>query len=170
MSDKIRKEPEFVELDEIIVVGYQSLISMKHNLIPKLWQRFIARELEIADVSIENVGLGVSHSMEKVKTGGEEGEPVEYQFFHLVGLPVSKVDGLLPEGMTWKKIPAHKYAKFTHKGKLDTLGETYNYIYVIWMAESEYSYDDKAVEFEWYDSRFDIESEDSELDIYVPII
>ena len=86
----------------------------------------------------------------------------------MAALMVNSTDDI-PEGMTYKNIPAHKYAKFTHKGKLDKLGETYNYIYQNWLPKSEYKHDGKAIELEWYDNRFKVDSDESEFDIYISI-
>ncbi len=152
-------EPKFKRLDDLIVVGLQTLNTCHYNVIPVLWQRFLKRESEVQHVAIENVGIGVSFDIEK------KGKDSEY--FHLVGHPVSNT-GEIPEGMTYRKIPAHDYAVFTHHGPLSTLGKTYDFIYGEWLPQSEYEYDDSN-ELEWYDERFDPESEESEFDIYVPI-
>jgi AraC family transcriptional regulator len=152
-------EPKFKQLDEMVVVGLQTLNTCSHNVIPRLWQRFLKREKEVQHVRVENVGLGVSFGIEKKEKGSE--------FFHIVGHIVSSIEDI-PEGMTYRKIPAHEYAVFTHRGPLSTLGKTYDFIYGKWMPESEYEYDDSN-EIEWYDERFDPEGEDSEFEIYVPI-
>jgi AraC family transcriptional regulator len=152
-------EPKFKKLEDMLVVGLQTLNTCHYNVIPKLWQRFLKRESEVQHVAAENVGLGVSFGIEKKEK--------ESEFFHIVGHIVSSIEGI-PEGMTYRKIPAHDYAVFTHKGPLSKLGETYDFIYGEWMPKSEYEYDDSN-EIEWYDERFNPEAEDSEFDIYVPI-
>ena len=161
-----KMQPKIVDLDEMTVVGISSLVSMKCNLIHQLWERFMPREKEIKDVAIPGVGLEVSFDMKEVKVEGTEKK--DYEFIVLVGLPVNNIDDI-PEGMTYKKIPAHKYAKFVHKGLISKIMETFNYIYEEWLPTSGYEGDSQACEIEWYDERFKIESEDSEFDIYVPI-
>ena len=84
-------------------------------------------------------------------------------------MPVTEI-GEIPEGMTWKNIPAGLYAKFTHKGSLENLSETYAFIFNQWLPNSGYMYDPSKVDFEWYDERFDMGESESEFDIYVPII
>lgn len=161
-------EPEIVELDEMTVVGIQSLISSKHNLIPKLWEKFMTRDKEVKHMSNKNVAFGVSFDMQEIPSEGEDAKK-EYQFFHLVGLAVDNTNNI-PEGMTYKKVPAHKYAKFTHKGLLSKLEKTYNDIFSGWLPASEYEYaGDSGCDLEWYDDRFKMDSEESEFDIYVPI-
>jgi AraC family transcriptional regulator len=154
-----RMEPKFKKLDDMIVVGLQTLNTCHYNVIPRLWQRFLKRENEIKHIAVENVGIGVSFDIEKEEKGSE--------FFHLVGHLVSSTEDI-PEGMTYRKIRAHDYAVFTHRGPLSTLGKTYDFIYGEWLPKSEYDYDDSN-EIEWYDERFDPLSEVSEFDIYVPI-
>jgi AraC family transcriptional regulator len=150
-----------VELNEMTVVGMQSLITMKHNLIPKLWESFGTRGNEIKNRIKKDVALGVSFDMEE-KDG-------VYEFVHLVGFVVSDTKAI-PEGMTYKKIAAHTYAKFTHRGPLADLSKTYDKIFVEWLPTSGYVYDNEACDIEWYDERFRFEEEDSEFDIYVPIL
>ncbi len=75
----------------------------------------------------------------------------------------------IPLNMLGKTIPANKYAVFTHKGPIKNIGKTYYYIYTKWLPESKF---DKIYEydFELYDERFKCgESDDSEVDIYIPI-
>jgi AraC family transcriptional regulator len=161
-------EPEIVELGEMTVVGIQSLISSKHNLIPKLWEKFMSRDKEVKHMSNKNAAFGVSFDMQEIPSEGEDAKK-EYQFFYLVGLAVDGTNNI-PEGMTYKKVLAHKYAKFTHKGLLSKLTETYNDIFSKWLPASEYTYDPvTGCDLEWYDNRFKMDSEESEFDIYVPI-
>lgn len=161
----VKMQPEYVELDEMAVVGLSSIVSMKCNLIPQLWERFMPREKEIKHVAIPDVALEVSYDMEKIS---KEGEKEDWLFFDLVGLPVSNTEDI-PEGMTFKRVPAHKYAKFVHKGPISKIMETYNYIYNEWLPKSGHEYDMEACEVEWYDKRFKMEDADSEFDIYIPI-
>ena len=76
----------------------------------------------------------------------------------------------IPKGMIVEKIPAQKYAVFIHIGKLNNISLTYRYIYGDWLPNNtRYERVPFAPEFEWYDKRFNLNSEDSELDLYIPI-
>ena len=161
----VEMQPEYVELDEMTVVGLSSIVSMKCNLIHQLWERFMPREKEIKHVAIPGVALEVSYDMEKIS---KEGEKEDWVFFDLVGYVVSSTDDI-PEGMSYKIVPAHKYAKFVHTGPISKITETYDYIHEEWLPKSGHEYDMEACQVEWYDERFKIESEDSQFDIYVPI-
>lgn len=157
--------PQIVELDAMTVVGIPSLINSKCNIIGKLWMRFLPRGQEVQHVSMEKVAFGVSFGMDMLSS---EGERPEYEFMHLVGHPVNSIEGI-PEGMSYKNVPAHKYAKFTHKGPLSKLDTTYNDIFMQWLPASSEEYDPSGCDLEWYDERFKHEEDDSEFDIYVPV-
>ncbi len=166
VKEAIKIAPEYVELDEMTVVGLSSLVSMNCNLIHQLWERFSPREKHIKDIAIPNVALEVSFDTKEIQIEGTEKK--DYEFFVIVGLAVKNIDDI-PEGMTYKKVPAHKYAKFVHKGPISNIMETYNYIYNEWLPKSGHEYDWEACEVEWYDNRFKIDEADSEFDIYIPI-
>ncbi len=153
---------EIVELGKMTVVGVSTFVSSDNNLIPMLWERFMERCSEIKGIAKEKVMLGVSYAMQPMS------EENKFSFFHLVGYIVNDTKNL-PEGMTYKIIPKHKYAKFQHKGKLESLMKTYNCIYSEWLPAAPYVYDEKACEFEWYDERFIPDSDESVMDIFVPI-
>ena len=158
-------EPKIVDLGEITVVGMQSLIHSKCNVIAKLWERFVPRDKEITHVAAQpQAAFGLSFEMVEIPSEQEK----EFLFFYLAGLAVSSIEDI-PEGMTYKRVPAHKYAKFTHRGLLTKLDETYKYIFYKWLPASGYTYDGAACDLEWYDGRFKLDNEDSEFDIYVPI-
>ncbi len=165
-KEVVKMQPEFVELDEMTVVGLSSIVSMKCNLIHQLWERFTLREKEIKKIAIPGVALEVSFATKEIEIEGSDKK--DYEFFVVIGFAVENIDEI-PEGMTYKKVPAHKYAKFVHKGPISKITETYNYIYNEWLPKSGQEYDWEACEVAWYDERFKIESEDSQFDIYVPI-
>lgn len=71
--------------------------------------------------------------------------------------------------MDSKVLKGGKYAVFTHKGKLDTLHMTYEFIWGTWVLCSGYEIDLRD-DFEFYDERFLGPDQDaSEFDIYIPI-
>ncbi|MCD4655971.1 MAG: GyrI-like domain-containing protein, partial [Planctomycetes bacterium] len=82
---------------------------------------------------------------------------------------VDAVEGReIPDGMIERSIDASKYAVFTHKGKLDSIKDTYNYIYSVWVPKGERKLR-AGNTFELYDERFKYQQDDSEMDIYIPI-
>ncbi len=92
----------------------------------------------------------------------------ETVFTTIAGVEVSEISSI-PEGMTSRIMPTQKYAVFVHKGSLDNLRHTYEFIYNTWAAKSEFEIAE-ADDFELYDERFNpMDDENSEIDIYVPI-
>lgn len=152
--------PEIVRLDEMTIVGYQSLVSMNHNLIFDLWMRYFTKIGEIQNMTGTKASLGVSY-------WGEQKDD-DYIFFHIVGVQVSDFS-TIPQGMTYLIIPAHSYAKFTHIGPISEIGKTYEYIYGEWAMSGDFPISEDFFEIEWYDERFNPDSPESELDIYIPI-
>lgn len=153
------------QVDEILVVGINSLISENYNLIWLMWERLLQSHETIENKTDPTIGIGISFGFEYIEN---EDKTVESIYYHLVGMPVSSV-GSLPQGMSWYRIPAGSYAVFTHKGPMTGLSDTYNYIFNEWLPGADYQYDPEKVDFEWYDSRFQENDENSEFDIYVPV-
>ncbi len=152
---------DIVEFPETKTVGMSTLISSDFNIMGMLWSRFMAREAELSNVIKEEVGLGITYDMEDFGEG-------KYLFAHMAAMMVSDYENI-PEGMTTKTIPAGKYAKFTHIGPLSTLHTTYMKIYSEILPASQFKGSEGGIEFEWYDERFKMESEESEIDIYIQV-
>lgn len=71
--------------------------------------------------------------------------------------------------MISKTLDSGKYAVFTHKGKINTLHLTYDYIWGTWVLCSGFEIDQRD-DFEFYDERFlGPDNDFSELDIYIAI-
>ena len=154
-------EPKFVVKQEFKVIGLEIKTTMKENeeekTIPKLWDKYAPRMSEIKNVAVAKRDLGLCEVVGKS----------DDSFSYIACKEVENFD-FVPEGMSCKTIPTTKYAVFTHTGKVDKLGETYQYIYGTWLMNSGYHVEEGSCDFELYDDRFD-NSETSEMDIYVPI-
>lgn len=152
-------EPKIIFKDTFTVVGMEIITTQEDNntnfTIPKLWSRFNPRANEINNRHAGGLGLCVSEGFENC------------DFSYMACCEVSAVDSI-PEGMIARTIPACKYLVFTHKGSVDNLGETYDFIYGKYIPNANYEIQTK-VDFELYDERFNPDSPDSEMDIYIPI-
>ncbi|MFD2171141.1 GyrI-like domain-containing protein [Tumebacillus lipolyticus] len=73
------------------------------------------------------------------------------------------------DSMVTHEVAAHRYAVFTHRNKLNTLGSTYDHIYKSWLPTSEHERDFAAPYLEFYGERFAVDKADSELEIWLPI-
>ena len=159
-------QPVIRFFDEKKVVGmgtkFISILSPDHDnekVIPALWGQYLPKSQAI-QARVGWADLGVCFD-----PGPEKSHPDEC--FYLAGAEVTSTADI-PDGMMAMTIPAGKYAVFTHKGALDKLGFTMKYIYGSWLPKSGEKLRD-APDLEIYDQRFKPDSEDSELDICIPI-
>ena len=166
-KDHISREPQFVSIPAIDVVGIEGTSTKNNNIIPQLWDRFLPRVKEIRNPVDEHLayGLCMMPDEEDASTQTDDSE-----FTAVVSIPVSKVDRI-PEGMVHRTIPAGEYAVFTHRGKFidGNLTKSYEYIYGTWLPRASIKIVGK-VDFELYDERFKgVDNDDTEIDIYIPI-
>lgn len=77
-------------------------------------------------------------------------------------------DNELPTGMVNLIVPETKYAKFTHKGKVEIINNTVNYIYSSWLMQSNelHTY---GADIEVYGDDFIPDSDDSIIHYLIPI-
>ena len=161
-------EPKILELNEMKLVGIGSnFISVlspdknNHVVIPQLWDRYLKRCKEIDErVSRVDYGLCDRISEETQRTHPDE-------CFYMACAEVASFDSV-PEGMETRVVPGGRYAVFTHTGTLDHLEHTMNFIYGSWLPKSGEELRD-APDLERYDERFKPDSEESELDIFIPL-
>lgn len=161
----INMEPVLKTLPEILVIGMSGrFISVrspeKNNMmvIPKLWQSYMPRRHEIKNTkSYADMGICFPVS--------DKSHPEECGY--IAGAEVTSLDEI-PEGMTGLSVPASEYAVFTHKGVLDTIEHTMNYIYGSWLPKSGRKLK-MAPDIEMYGPKFKLNHPDSELEIYIPI-
>jgi predicted aldo/keto reductase-like oxidoreductase/predicted transcriptional regulator YdeE len=152
--------PNIVDKEEFQIIGIEDVGKRESRNTGDIWTKFQASAPNILNRDASH-GLGISSVTKELLEKGEDR--------YIVANEVSKVENV-PEGMMTEIIPAQKYAIFTHIGKLNNIGETFQYIYEDWLVNNtRYERVPFAPEFEWYDQRFNINSDDSELDLYIPI-
>lgn len=154
-------QPRFVSKAAFTVLGMTCQTTMQNNVIPQLWGDFNRRCKELKSTVQPHTCLGICMSDPNVEM--TESTP----FIYLAGMEVSKVDSI-PEGMEIKEIPAADYAVFEHKGSLEKLNDTYDAIYNEWFSSGEHI-QQGDYDFELYDERFEFGSQDSIMEIWVPI-
>src|SRR5690606_7678474 len=145
-----------MEKDELILIGFQRnylVTDDTHTLIPQLWDEYLERQNEIKHW-IKEVSAGICFD------GNEQG------FSYFVGGFVTDIEDI-PNGMEVLKLPPQKYAIFTFKGGADKIGDHWEYINDVWDKQTDCVC--TGVDFEYYDSRFHPDSDESELDIYISI-
>ena len=86
---------------------------------------------------------------------------------YMCGVEVS-ADSVVPEGLSQLQVAEQRYAVFTHRGHISTIGGTWEAIFKQWMPASGYT-GVKAPQFETYGSDFDSRSGDGVVEIWIPI-
>ncbi len=154
-------KPRIVVKSEFIVMGLSVKTSdeenEKNNVIGRLWEEYLLRRREIPGKVNPRVDLGVCEII----------EDLEDEFNYICCTEVEEAEGV-PKGMVAERIPASKYAVFTHRGSTHKLGDTYDYILGRWIPNSLFEINKGGHDFELYDDRF-TNGEDSEMEIYIPI-
>lgn len=161
----VSMQPEIVERKEFKAIGMRGKTSLNNNTVPALWMEFVPRMYKVPNRINGKEAFGVCEYI-------PDFDPKEFnddtEFTEFVCVEVDNFSEI-PEGMFNKTIPGGKFAKFTHKGRVDTMKSTYDYIYGTWFPSSKYEVRN-ADDYELYDERFlGIDNEKSEVDIYIPI-
>ena len=160
-QENMTMEPTFKDTDEIKVIGVMANFNedTKHG-IPELWAAFGPRMGEVK-ARLEGCTYGVCFP---AALGDDS-------FDYMAAVPVSNFDEV-PDGMTARTIPPHRYAVFTHKMGSDTihndLQKTVQYIWGTWLPNSGYEHD-RVPDFELYDERMNPETGEGEFDLYIPV-
>jgi AraC family transcriptional regulator len=159
--------PQIIEKPPLRVIGIEapfvSVLSpdaTNFQVIGPLWDKFLHRTKQIPN--------RVGHAMFGIIYGRPESErthPHELQY--LASVPVSATS-TVPDGMVSHNVPAGTFAVFTHRGPIAKIGETVRDIYHAWLPQSGYVHAGIA-DVELYDERFRMNSEDSEMEIWLSI-
>lgn len=123
--------------------------------IPLLWQRY-HHEIDAVPNRVGKVAYGVCCN------GDDAGN-----FDYIAGVEVSDFSDL-PREFSRVRIPAQKYAVFSHKDHISSIRRTINAIWNHWLPQSGFKMAD-APTFERYDHNFDPATGDGGLEIWVPI-
>jgi AraC family transcriptional regulator len=160
----ITLEPKLITLKKLQLVGlktnFYSVDSEKNNIadqLPPLWDTFL-KQVNNIENRIDGIGYGV------IQQTNEKTDHLEYY----AAVEVSSL-GYYPEDMECINIPTANYATFTHKGNVNKINNTVNYIYSSWLLQSDkqHSY---AADLEIYDHRYIADSDDSIIEYAIPIL
>jgi AraC family transcriptional regulator len=123
--------------------------------IPNQWQRF--------HQSVDNIRDRVGKVAYGVCCNGDDSGNFDY----IAGVEVSDFSDL-PREFARVRIPAQKYAVFTHSEHISTIPRTVNTIWNHWLPASGMKAAD-APNFERYDEKFDPATGNGGLEIWVPV-
>ncbi len=123
--------------------------------IPAQWQRF--------GPYIGNIPGQVGWTTYGVCCNSDDTGSFEY----ICGVEASHFSEI-PEELSRIRIPAHRYAVFSHRGHISTIRSTVYTIWNKWLPESGLAVSD-APDFERYDDRFDPKSGSGVVEIWIPM-
>jgi AraC family transcriptional regulator len=123
--------------------------------VPAQWQRFAPH--------LGHIPGQVGHATYGVVCNGDGEGHIDY----ISGVEVASFTDL-PAEFGRIRIPAHRYAVFTHKDHISTIRQTWKAIWSHWLPGSGHQADD-APDFERYDERFDPRTGSGGFEIWLPI-
>ncbi len=157
-------EPTFTSKPAFQAVGVSYIGKNENFEIPGTWVIFNQRFKEIKKSHDECV-YGLCFSTPDDSIGAFQ--PGEFEYVAAAAV----TEGVrIPEGMVYRQVPAHQYAIFTHHGKLDTLKDTYKFIYETWIPQADVKVHPDRFDMEVYTDEFILDSDDSKFYIYVAVI
>ena len=149
-------EPRFETGHFLLIAGLGGRFSPDTTEgIPKLWKTFMPH---IGQVPAQKGDVTYGICCNPDGQGG---------FEYIAGVEISKLDDL-PERYRWIEVQPQQYAVFEHTGSLDTLPQTFQYIWKTWLPGSGRTAAD-APEFERYSADFNPETGTGTLEIWVPL-
>lgn len=149
-------EPRFEHGHFLLIAGLGGRFNQQTSAdIPKLWEQFVPEIGKIPGQKSE-VTYGICCNPD-----GQGG------FEYIAGVEISKLDDL-PEKYRWVEVQPQQYAVFEHKGSLDSLPATFQYIWKTWLPQSGRQAAD-APEFERYSEDFNPKLNTGVLEIWLPL-
>lgn len=164
ISEGVSHKPEIVEQKEMFVVGLRTAFygpySEKNNLgdkLPALWDAFIPRLAAIPGRVADERCYGV------VRQDIHDDDMLEY-------FACTEVQGsnAASENLVSARVPASRYAVFTHRGPARNVDRTVDYIYATWLAQSDLRHT-YGPDLEIYDERWHPTSDDSVMMYAIPV-
>jgi AraC family transcriptional regulator len=118
------ESPRFEQGKEMIIAGLNRHFTQEtRSQIPDLWMKFVPSLGKIPNQKGKST-YGVCH-----------GDDAKGSFEYMAGVEVQSTADL-PSGFTHLKVPAHRYAVFTHSKHISELPKTLDAIYCKWLPNS----------------------------------
>lgn len=157
--------PKILELPEIKVAGIRGETTLRDNRLQELWGRANSLYSQIPNRVPNGRAFGICEACAEntLYTMNDD-----ILFTEVAGTEVSSFEGLT-DPFVPKVIPGGRYAVFTHRGTLQMLPQTFDYIWGTWFLTTKEELDWRE-DFELYDERFlGYNHPDSEVDLYIPV-
>lgn len=160
-SSNKTSSPRFEKRASFTVMGVQAKDALDEATMDKIRREFA----ELKDAVPKPVGIaeyGITYF-------GRDFDPNKRTgYYYLVGKEVESAS-VVPQGLTVHQVPDAYYAIFEHRGPATAADQTMDYIFGEWIPKSGYSAAMQDILVK-YDERFKIESPESVMEIWVPLI
>jgi len=160
-------QPQIVKKPALQIVGLEAAFihalspeATNFKVIGPLWDKFVHRAREVPNRIGEEMFGVIYGRPEKERT-----HPDELQY--IAAVRVSSVNEI-PTGMALRTVAAGTFAVFTHRGPIQTIGDTVREIYRVWLPQSAYRHAEIA-DVELYDHRFHCDRDDSEMEYWISV-
>ncbi|MFX1372836.1 MAG: flavin reductase [Promethearchaeota archaeon] len=152
--------PQYIKKEEFQVIGIEDIGKAENRDYPQIAAKYEEIITRVPFTEFESAFIIHMNTKELSEKGEDR---------CIFGSKIYNVRDI-PEGAVLVTIPAQKYAVFTHVGHEANLLESIQYIYEEWFPNNKkYEPVPLAPEFWYYDGRYEYNSDDSELDFYIPI-
>jgi AraC family transcriptional regulator len=155
MEPRIVRRPAFHAIGR---AGHFTPQTTSH--IPELWEGFVRGPIDTVPHRRGRHTLGLC-------VDADPATIEQAAFTYVAAVEVERIADV-PPGLVALTIPASTYAVFTHNGHISRLPDTVKQVWGHWLPSSRYTHV-PTPDFELYDERWDPETGDGEIDIYVPI-
>lgn len=164
LNEKITQIPKILTLPERKIIGcsytLKNVFSETQDFLEILkdhWSNFIKRLPEIQTLpSLHRYGVLKDDSCFD-----------DDNFIYFSGVEVMNYDHI-PKGLETYTLPAQTYAVFQSEGRGENSAQTMDYIYGIWLPQSEFKRD-SGDDYELFDQGFSLDSKNSYYYYYLPV-
>ncbi|WP_260986503.1 GyrI-like domain-containing protein [Paenibacillus xylanexedens] len=161
--EEIFMEMKVITLPAFHIVGYSieaTVEEFESGLGKSHYHKLVERKDEIQYRKNDNVMLMQMYPI------NEDFNAKTDKFTHLLGYEVTSLENV-PSEMISHEVPESQYVTYTHRGVESEIGDTYDYVYRQWVCEN--GHEPKDYDFEIWDERYQPESPNNEIDIYVAL-
>ncbi len=156
-------EPRIETLRETKLIGRKMRMSFANFKTVELWHNFMPRRTEIKNsIGAELYSVEVYNDLDFFRNFNPTKE-----FEKWAAVKVKDFDNV-PDKMETLIIPEGQYSVFHYIGKPSEAQSTYQYIYGIWIPNSEWELDDRP-HFALMGPKYQGESADSEEEFWIPV-
>jgi AraC family transcriptional regulator len=156
MADQAIVPSRFEDGGELLITGLKERYSLEtRSNIPNQWERFLPYLGKVAG-QVGGESYGVCWNSD-----------AECNFDYLTGVAIG-ADAGLPQSFTQVQIPPQRYAVFTHRGHISSIGETLHGIWGKWLPTSGFRPAEGPC-FERYTEDFDPQAGAGSVEIWIPI-